>query len=149
MNGSIDFSHFSFSPLQKKLQVIVGDVLKTELPFFDVCVANLPYQVTSQMYRNLLNRTVLNGILLEYSELVKTSLYVKDCMVLIRKYVVIKHQPEYVPHVWFILLDFIADSFQTVITPAIFQVIKSYFCCFYFYSFAKFSLKIYCNDLLY
>ncbi|XP_065065411.1 probable dimethyladenosine transferase [Rhopilema esculentum] len=29
-----------------KLQVIVGDVLKTELPYFDCCVANLPYQVT-------------------------------------------------------------------------------------------------------
>ena len=34
-----------FSPAQNKLQVIVGDVLKTDLPFFDVCVANLPYQV--------------------------------------------------------------------------------------------------------
>ena len=52
-NGSNDFSRFSFSPLQTKLQVIVGDVLKTELPFFDVCVANLPYQVTNQVYRNL------------------------------------------------------------------------------------------------
>lgn len=34
-----------FRPLQSKLQVLVGDVLKTDLPFFDVCVANLPYQV--------------------------------------------------------------------------------------------------------
>ncbi|KAG1651505.1 putative dimethyladenosine transferase [Nymphon striatum] len=31
--------------MQSKLQVIVGNVLKTDLPFFDVCVANLPYQV--------------------------------------------------------------------------------------------------------
>lgn len=31
--------------MQTKLQILVGDVLKTELPFFDVCVANLPYQV--------------------------------------------------------------------------------------------------------
>lgn len=31
--------------MQSKLQILVGDVLKTELPFFDVCVANLPYQV--------------------------------------------------------------------------------------------------------
>lgn len=29
-----------------KLHVIVGDVLKTDLPYFDVCVANLPYQVS-------------------------------------------------------------------------------------------------------
>jgi 16S rRNA A1518/A1519 N6-dimethyltransferase RsmA/KsgA/DIM1 with predicted DNA glycosylase/AP lyase activity len=34
-----------FSPLQSKLQVMVGDVLKMDLPFFDICVANLPYQV--------------------------------------------------------------------------------------------------------
>ena len=34
--------------------MMVGDVLKTELPFFDVCVANLPYQVryTSILYRS-------------------------------------------------------------------------------------------------
>uniref|UniRef100_A0A3P9CL57 rRNA adenine N(6)-methyltransferase n=1 Tax=Maylandia zebra TaxID=106582 RepID=A0A3P9CL57_9CICH len=33
------------TPLQTKLQILIGDVLKTDLPFFDVCVANLPYQV--------------------------------------------------------------------------------------------------------
>ena len=33
-------------PLASKLQIIVGDVLKMDLPFFDVCVANLPYQVS-------------------------------------------------------------------------------------------------------
>lgn len=31
--------------LQNKLEIRVGDVLKNELPFFDVCVANMPYQV--------------------------------------------------------------------------------------------------------
>ncbi|PWA19606.1 hypothetical protein CCH79_00006931 [Gambusia affinis] len=35
------------TPLQNKLQILVGDVLKTDLPFFDVCVANLPYQVNA------------------------------------------------------------------------------------------------------
>ena len=40
------FSCFTkFSPQASKLQVMVGDVLKTDLPYFDVCVANLPYQV--------------------------------------------------------------------------------------------------------
>lgn len=28
-----------------KLQLIVGDFMKVELPYFDVCVANVPYQV--------------------------------------------------------------------------------------------------------
>lgn len=36
---------FFYRPMQNKLQILVGDVLKTDLPFFDVCVANLPYQV--------------------------------------------------------------------------------------------------------
>jgi 18S rRNA (adenine1779-N6/adenine1780-N6)-dimethyltransferase len=32
---------------EKNLQVIQGDVLKVEIPYFDVCVANLPYQISS------------------------------------------------------------------------------------------------------
>ena len=31
--------------LQHKLSVIQGDILRVELPFFDVCVANVPYNV--------------------------------------------------------------------------------------------------------
>lgn len=33
------------TPLASKLQALVGDALKSDLPFFDACVANLPYQV--------------------------------------------------------------------------------------------------------
>lgn len=40
--------------LQSKLQIIVGDVLKTELPFFNVCVANIPYQISSPLVFKLL-----------------------------------------------------------------------------------------------
>ena len=32
-------------PYENKLQIIVGDVIKMDLPYFDVCVANTPYQV--------------------------------------------------------------------------------------------------------
>ena len=39
--------------MQTKLQILVGDVLKTDLPFFDICVANLPYKV-SDYYGNCL-----------------------------------------------------------------------------------------------
>lgn len=35
--------------MQTKLQILVGDVLKTDLPFFDICVANLPYQVRTRL----------------------------------------------------------------------------------------------------
>ncbi|WJX21760.1 18S rRNA (adenine(1779)-N(6)/adenine(1780)-N(6))-dimethyltransferase [Trifolium repens] len=32
-----------------RLMVIQGDVLKTELPYFDICVANIPYQISSSL----------------------------------------------------------------------------------------------------
>uniref|UniRef100_A0A665WA84 rRNA adenine N(6)-methyltransferase n=1 Tax=Echeneis naucrates TaxID=173247 RepID=A0A665WA84_ECHNA len=45
------------TPLQTKLQILVGDVLKTDLPFFDICVANLPYQISSPfVFKLLLHR---------------------------------------------------------------------------------------------
>lgn len=34
------------TPEQKKLEVLLGDVIKTELPQFDVCISNTPYQVS-------------------------------------------------------------------------------------------------------
>lgn len=42
------------TPLQSKLQILVGDVLKTELPFFDICIANIPYQISSPLVFKLL-----------------------------------------------------------------------------------------------
>ena len=33
------------TPAQKRLDVILGDVIRTELPYFDVCISNTPYQV--------------------------------------------------------------------------------------------------------
>lgn len=45
------------TPMQQKLHIIVGDVLKADLPFFDVCVANLPYQISSPfVFKLLLHR---------------------------------------------------------------------------------------------
>lgn len=38
-----------------RLQVIQGDVLKCELPYFDVCVANIPYQISSPLTFKLLS----------------------------------------------------------------------------------------------
>lgn len=35
------------TPEQKKLDIIVDDFLKVDLPYFDVCVSNTPYQVFS------------------------------------------------------------------------------------------------------
>ncbi|CAG0919161.1 unnamed protein product [Notodromas monacha] len=48
---------FMGSQFQSKLEIVVGDVLKHDLPFFDVCVANLPYQISSPfIFKLLLHR---------------------------------------------------------------------------------------------
>ncbi|KAJ8316565.1 hypothetical protein KUTeg_005887 [Tegillarca granosa] len=39
------------TPYQTKLNLMIGDVLKTDLPFFDICVANLPYQIGKNNFR--------------------------------------------------------------------------------------------------
>lgn len=45
------------TPLQHKLHILVGDVLKSDLPFFDLCVANLPYKISSPfVFKLLLHR---------------------------------------------------------------------------------------------
>ncbi|PON61704.1 Ribosomal RNA adenine dimethylase [Parasponia andersonii] len=46
---------FQGTPLSNRLKVIQGDVLKTELPYFDICVANIPYQISSPLTFKLLN----------------------------------------------------------------------------------------------
>lgn len=40
--------------LQKKLQIIHGDILKVKLPFFNLCIANVPYQISSGIVFKLL-----------------------------------------------------------------------------------------------
>ncbi len=44
----------SETPYGANLQVIFGDVLKVELPYFDVCVANVPYNISSAIVFKLL-----------------------------------------------------------------------------------------------
>jgi 18S rRNA (adenine1779-N6/adenine1780-N6)-dimethyltransferase len=43
------------TPLESKLQVIQGDAIRTRWPFFDVCVANVPYQISSALVFKLLS----------------------------------------------------------------------------------------------
>ncbi|RCI09248.1 hypothetical protein L249_1532 [Ophiocordyceps polyrhachis-furcata BCC 54312] len=42
-------------PEQRKLEVILGDVIKTDLPGFDVCISNTPYQISSPLVFKLLS----------------------------------------------------------------------------------------------
>ncbi|CAF9936792.1 Dimethyladenosine transferase [Imshaugia aleurites] len=41
-------------PEQKRLEVLLGDVVKTDLPYFDVCISNTPYQISSPLTFKLL-----------------------------------------------------------------------------------------------
>ena len=37
-----------------KFQMIAGDAIKVPFPFFDICVANTPYQISSPLVFKLL-----------------------------------------------------------------------------------------------
>lgn len=43
------------TPEGKRLKVMLGDVIKTELPQFDVCISNTPYQISSPLVFKLLS----------------------------------------------------------------------------------------------
>jgi 18S rRNA (adenine1779-N6/adenine1780-N6)-dimethyltransferase len=47
------------TPEQRKLNVIVGDFLQADLPFFDVCISNTPYQISSPLTFKLLQHRPL------------------------------------------------------------------------------------------
>ncbi|KAL8162356.1 hypothetical protein V2J09_013845, partial [Rumex salicifolius] len=45
---------FQGTPFSNHLKIIQGDVLKCDLPYFDICVANVPYQISSPLVTKLL-----------------------------------------------------------------------------------------------
>lgn len=51
------------TPVQQRLDVILGDVIKTELPYFDVCISNTPYQVWLCSTRTVLSDRMLTVLL--------------------------------------------------------------------------------------
>ncbi|KAJ4972866.1 hypothetical protein NE237_006040 [Protea cynaroides] len=46
-------------PHSNRLKVIQGDVLKCDLPYFDICVANIPYQISSPHFQVVVTSTSL------------------------------------------------------------------------------------------
>lgn len=52
---------------QSKLQILIGDALKTEFPFFDICIANVPYQISSPLvFKLLLHRPLFRCAVLMF-----------------------------------------------------------------------------------
>jgi len=57
----------STSEHKLKLFVLVGDVLKFDLPYFDVCVANLPYAISSPLtFKLLAHRPIFRSAVIMY-----------------------------------------------------------------------------------
>ncbi|ALC46206.1 CG11837 [Drosophila busckii] len=55
------------TPMQPKLQVLIGDFLKADLPFFDLCIANVPYQISSPLiFKLLLHRPLFRCAVLMF-----------------------------------------------------------------------------------
>lgn len=55
------------NPIERKLQVIQGDVLKQNIPYFDLCVANTPYQISSPLvFRLLSHRPMFRAAILMF-----------------------------------------------------------------------------------
>ena len=50
---------FLVRPEQRKLDIILGDFCKTDLPYFDVCISNTPYQISSPLVFKLLSHRPL------------------------------------------------------------------------------------------
>jgi len=42
-------------PEQRKLDIVIGDFVKADLPYFDVCISNTPYQISSPLVFRLLS----------------------------------------------------------------------------------------------
>ncbi|CAK5284449.1 unnamed protein product [Mycena citricolor] len=46
-------------PEQRKLEIIIGDAVKADWPYFDICISNTPYQISSPLIFRLLSHRPL------------------------------------------------------------------------------------------
>ncbi|KAK7062683.1 Dimethyladenosine transferase [Paramarasmius palmivorus] len=46
-------------PEQRRLEIMIGDFVKADLPYFDVCISNTPYQISSPLIFRLLSHRPL------------------------------------------------------------------------------------------
>lgn len=60
---------FLQTPFFTKLDIRIGDVLKADMPSFDVCIANLPYQISSPfVFKLLLHRPIFRCAILMFQQ---------------------------------------------------------------------------------
>ena len=69
---------FTTSPLRHNLTLIQGDFLKADLPYFDVCVANTPYQISSAIvFKLLAHRPAFRAAILMFQKVRARSVFVR------------------------------------------------------------------------
>jgi len=56
---TLSFSSTIDSPEQRKLEVVIGDFVKVDIPYFEVCISNTPYQISSPLVFRLLSHRPL------------------------------------------------------------------------------------------
>lgn len=55
------------TPYASSLQIIHGDFMKTDLPYFDLCVANIPYNISSPLtFKLLAHRPAFRAAVIMY-----------------------------------------------------------------------------------
>lgn len=55
------------TPYQQQLQIIHGDFMKVDLPYFDLCVANIPYNISSPLtFKLLAHRPAFRAAIIMY-----------------------------------------------------------------------------------
>jgi len=68
------------SEFQPKLKLLQGDVLKTNFPYFDLCIANIPYQISSPIvFKLLAHRPVFRCAVLLVQREFAMRLVAKPC----------------------------------------------------------------------
>jgi len=71
---------FQGTPQASQLQIVQGDVLKQDLPYFDVCVSNTPYQISSPLtFKLLSHRPLFRAAILMFQREFAMRLVAKPC----------------------------------------------------------------------
>lgn len=61
------FKRVQGGDMERRLEIVQGDVLKQKLPYFDICVANTPYQISSPLvFRLLAHRPMFRAAVLMF-----------------------------------------------------------------------------------
>ena len=78
---------FMGTPYMSKLEIVVGDCIKSEFPDFDVCVANMPYQISSPfVFKLLLHRKFRCAVLMFQKEVFTLKPFLRMLEIVLRNH---------------------------------------------------------------